>query len=165
MTKYSLLLKKTAGFTLIELLVVIAIIGILASVVLSSLGSARAAARDATIQSDIKNIQTALELFRNANNGLYPCHPSNTQVASMTSGLGCGNITPYISPIPNNPHPGRTGSRGYRYLTTGSRDTYTMLFQLNRNNFAWCSVSMGVGRPEWNGDPSDGGGNNYPPCF
>ena len=50
------------GFTLIELLVVIAIIGILSSVVLASLNSARKKARDARRVSDIKQVQLALEL-------------------------------------------------------------------------------------------------------
>ena len=51
------------GFTLIELLVVIAIIGILASVVLASLNSARKKSRDARRVADIKQIQLALELY------------------------------------------------------------------------------------------------------
>ena len=50
------------GFTLIELLVVIAIIGILSSVVLASLNSARKKSRDARRVADIKQIQLALEL-------------------------------------------------------------------------------------------------------
>lgn len=149
---------KNSGFTLIELLVVIAIIGILASTVLASLGNARDSARDATIKSDIKNVQTALELFRNANNGLYPCHPSNTQLGSMTS--GCTNITPYISPIPNNPHSSQTGSNGYRYQVNANRNGYTMLFKMKSNNFAWCSVRViGTGTQPWNNDTS------FPPCF
>jgi prepilin-type N-terminal cleavage/methylation domain-containing protein len=53
----------SAGFTLIELLVVIAIIGILSSVVLASLNSARAKGRDARRMSDLHNIQLALELY------------------------------------------------------------------------------------------------------
>lgn len=57
--------KNRAGFTLIELLVVISIIGVLASVVLSSLESARAGARDAQRISDLRQIQTALEMYRN----------------------------------------------------------------------------------------------------
>jgi prepilin-type N-terminal cleavage/methylation domain-containing protein len=83
---------KTRGFTLIELLVVIAIIGILSSVVLASLNSARQKGRDARRISDIKQIQLALELYYDAN-GQYP-------IALSTSTL----VTPgYISALPSDP--------------------------------------------------------------
>ena len=65
------MLKRNKGFTLIELLVVIAIIGILSSVVLASLNNAREKARDARRISDVKNIQLALELHADSNNGNY----------------------------------------------------------------------------------------------
>lgn len=57
--------KQQKGFTLIELLVVIAIIGLLASVVLLALNSARAKSRDAKRVADIRQIQSGLELFFN----------------------------------------------------------------------------------------------------
>ena len=49
---------KQKGFTLIELLVVVAIIGILATVVLASLGKARARAKIARTQSDLRQLKT-----------------------------------------------------------------------------------------------------------
>ena len=59
------------GFTLIELLVVIAIIGLLSTLSVLALNGARARARDAKRISDIKQIQTALEMYYNENNA-YP---------------------------------------------------------------------------------------------
>lgn len=64
-------MEKNKGFTLIELLVVIAIIGLLASIVLVALNSARIKARDARRKSDLKQIQIALELFYDKY-GYYP---------------------------------------------------------------------------------------------
>ena len=61
------------GFTLIELLVVIAIIGMLSSVVLASLNSARAKGRDAKRLADLRAIATALELYYNDKIGRASC--------------------------------------------------------------------------------------------
>lgn len=58
---------KNYGFTLIELLVVIAIIGVLASIVLVSLGGARAKASAAKAKSDLAQVMTAIELYQSDN--------------------------------------------------------------------------------------------------
>ena len=62
---------KARGFTLVELIVVIGIISLLSSIVLASLGNARAKARDARRLADMHNIRTALELYR-SKYGVYP---------------------------------------------------------------------------------------------
>lgn len=66
-------MKKTLnkGFTLIELLVVIAIIGILASVILASLNSARAKGTDAAVKSDLENARPQAEIYYDASSSSY----------------------------------------------------------------------------------------------
>lgn len=75
------------GFTLIELLVVIAIIGLLASTVIASLGSARAKSRDARRLQDLKSIATQIELGRTGNNiyTLAGCTGDDSLVSSCTT--------------------------------------------------------------------------------
>lgn len=73
--------SKSKGFTLIELLVVISIIGMLSSIVLASLNSARAKSRDANRIETLKQIQNALVLYYDTA-GHYPLPGGNNWVAS-----------------------------------------------------------------------------------
>jgi len=96
--------SQSRGFTLIELLVVIAIIGILSSVVLASLNSARQKGRDARRLSDVKQIQLALELYYDAN-GAYPATIGSTSSSPLVSGG-------YIATLPVDP----TNNAVYTYV-------------------------------------------------
>jgi len=66
-----MLKNKQKGFTLLELLVVIGIIGLLASILVVNLTSARRRARDTKRIADIRNLQTAAEDYY-GKNGKYP---------------------------------------------------------------------------------------------
>jgi len=60
------------GFTLIELLVVIAIIGILSSVVLASLNTARDKGTDAAIKGELANVRSQAVIYHDTNASYYP---------------------------------------------------------------------------------------------
>ena len=84
--------KFTHGFTLIELLVVIAIIGILSSVVLASLNTARNKGADAAIKSNLSNMRSQVEILF-GDNGIYNgvCTAQNPQAmydASCRASVG-----------------------------------------------------------------------------
>jgi type II secretion system protein G len=134
--------SRRRGFTLIELLVVIAIIGILASIILASLNSAREKSRDARRLSDLRQLQTALELYASDNNGQYPttggawwgnCSTYGSHGTSGATGW-VPNLAPqYIAVLPLDPRPSgtqycylyRSNVSDYMLLAYGTVETYT----------------------------------------
>ncbi len=113
------------GFTLIELLVVIAIIGLLSTLAVVALGSARAKSRDAKRVSDIRQIQTALELYY-ADQNAYPTGSAVTLGGSSAACLNASGFTtagcssPYMGVVPSAPTPG-----AYTYTVSGTT-AYTL---------------------------------------
>lgn len=124
-------MTKQKGFTLIELLVVIAIIGILSSVVLASMNTARKKSRDARRQQDLKSMQVALELMFDANN-TYPVQATAVLIgggAATASGTTAVITSAYMTTVPQDPQWDSDGTpaataRGYWYA--GSASTYCL---------------------------------------
>jgi type II secretion system protein G len=133
-------LTNRRGFTLIELLVVVAIIGLLASVVLVSLNSARRKGRITKRVGDISQIRKALELYYNNNNAYpnsYTGNPSGWR--SQCPGWGTyaqdqvipGLVPTIISRLPADPAMG-VGNANYNcYLYKSDGTDYKfMIFNL-----------------------------------
>ncbi|MEX0933588.1 MAG: type II secretion system protein, partial [Candidatus Paceibacterota bacterium] len=136
--------SRQLGFTLIELLVVVAIIGVLASVVLASLNNARAISRDTARLVEIRQIQTALELYHN-DHGEYPDEQLYVNSPSVFVG-DCGGsnnwelfikdvIDPYVSATAHDPlYPSNPWPYCYMYKKGDyshcppSGQDYTLLF-------------------------------------
>lgn len=79
-----------SGFTLIELLVVVAIIGILASVVLASLNTARAKGADAAVKSNLDSARAQAALFYDSNGSSYMGTANSATDVCNTAGLAGG---------------------------------------------------------------------------
>ena len=115
---------KLRGFTIIELLVVVAIIGILASIVLTSLSGAKAKSRDSRRVADIKSIQLALALYY-SDNGMYPL---NIYASSAGTAPNSGLAGGYLPSLPTDPaktgtctgSQSQNGCYNYIALTTGT---------------------------------------------
>jgi len=127
-------MRHTKGFTLVELLVVIAIIGVLSTLAVVSLNNARQKSRDAKRVSDVKQVQTALELYF-ADSNSYPAGSALTlggATAQALSGAGFSATgsatgTTYMGQVPSNPSP---GGASYSYTQTSSGVSYQIVFTL-----------------------------------
>ncbi|PIT94462.1 hypothetical protein COT98_03540, partial [Candidatus Falkowbacteria bacterium CG10_big_fil_rev_8_21_14_0_10_39_9] len=113
---------------------VIAIIGILATISVIALSNARAKSRDAKRAGDMKQVQTALELFFNDQNRYPTAEEWNTgQIYSTTT----DSTTTYMQIIPTAPTPAdgacldRKNTFGYQQTDSGN--SYTLSFCLGGN--------------------------------
>jgi type IV pilus assembly protein PilA len=140
------------GFTLIELLVVIAIIGILSSVVLASLNTARSKAADAAVKSNFNAIGVQAELYYD---GASRYNADGTTAISSTGAAGavCGATTGMYS------DPNITSAIGQIAAQMDSTGTMTCTTSANGSKWAasvtklksaatsWCVDNSGSVKP------------------
>jgi type II secretion system protein G len=122
------------GFTLIELLVVIAVIGILSTVVLVSLSGVREDARDSRRQSDMSQINLAMEMY-NVSVGSYPTMSAGTNTLS--------SIGTYLAAVPVDPS---NVSPYYYTWLAGTGSSYCVYVQLEGTDATtyYCASNKGV---------------------
>lgn len=139
------------GFTLIELLVVIAIIGLLAAVVLVSMGPSRAAARDSRRLAEASQLQKALQL-RFLDKDDYPRSPPPGPPTWTDSCSNPANWLPklvnegYIGILPVDPV--NSGNICYRYRGQGEDFKLAVLMESDADKQQYAAQDGGV-EAEW----------------
>jgi prepilin-type N-terminal cleavage/methylation domain-containing protein len=115
------------GFTLIELLVVIAIIGILSSVVLASLNTARNKGNDAAIKSNLAEARAQAELFYDANTNSYmgSAGTATDVCSSLATGGSTGGVKGIYTAILAAAQAYGLSSVNSTYATAGTTATAT----------------------------------------
>ncbi len=120
------------GFTLIDLLVTLSFVGLILSLTLTSVNTIRASGYDTTRKSEMKQLQTALELYHNDHNS----YPTTRNVWYGNSPMGgyekewVPNLAPkYISKLPSDPvyTPNACGGWGGTYLYRSNGTDYKLI--------------------------------------
>lgn len=113
--------KRNQGFTIIELLIVIVVIGILALLVITTYSGIQAKSRNAQRQSDIKNLQTALEGYFQ-DKGYYPTRANLNDSTWLEANLKGLDTEALVDP--SNPNSktlaGAAAAKQYAYVVTDS---------------------------------------------
>jgi len=118
-TKIKSVFRIRDGFTLIELLIVVAIIGVLSTFLMTNFIGVRQRARDAQRKSDLRQLQSALEMYR-ADQGTYPANLTNC------GGTFSSGTQVYMQTVPCDPLNTYNGGN-YFYYDSNSQANYCLI--------------------------------------
>jgi prepilin-type N-terminal cleavage/methylation domain-containing protein len=125
--------RRNSGFTLVEILIVVVILGILAAIVIPQFTNASSEAVKGSLVSQLRTINSQIELYRVRNNGSLPVLPAETN-----SGWGELVSEMYLKEAPVN---GYTGSKA---LIAGGLQAAMAATNSSPNGWYWSEDDIEV---------------------
>ena len=159
-------MRRIVGFTLVEVTVVVSVLAILATVIFANFNQGSAQSRDAKRQADLRNLQAAIELYKNEH-GRYPagCNGPGNWSGQSGSGHDCLSGSQYIvgheagisfapkfiRTLPTDPKLKSGVDSGYVYIVNTAGTVYKIMaahtveeeqiFQITQHTFKSCDVT------------------------
>ena len=140
-------IREKQGFTLIELLVVVGIVGLLAAVVLVSLGRAKKEGNDAAVKTNLHTVVNQAELFYSDHNSYLPAGGSAIAVTSPCPTYISGGTNMFTNNKTLADALAEAVSVGDGSACYNSANAWAVAVGLESNvNTSWCIDNSGAAR-------------------
>ncbi len=120
--------NKQSGFTLIEIMVVIVILGILATLVIQSVGDRPDQAREVKVRNDLGALESAIKMYRLDNLNFPSANEGLSVLVNKPEGMGSWR-GPYVERLPEDPW-----GNDYRYRIPSQNGMKFDIYSLGADN-------------------------------